>query len=112
MDDGKHLNGFCRLAAQDKRLLPVHLSLYLALFGQWSEANFTNPFVVYRPGLMQVARIRSRVTYHKRLRELHRFGYIRYQPTYNYFEGSMVTMLPPSNALKNTGEEIPHLPLK
>ena len=39
---------------------------------------------------MAVAKISSRVTYHKCIRELHRWGYLYYDPSYDYYRGSLV----------------------
>jgi len=89
-----YLNGFCARAAGDRRLQPTHVSLYLALLREWGSQGFSNPFRIRRQDLMLVSRVSSRVTYHKRMLELQHFGYIRYEPTYNYYLGSRVQLLP------------------
>jgi len=63
-------------AVNDKRVLPSHISLYLALFWNWKKYNFSAPFPVYRKNLMSLAHINSIATYHK--------------PSYNYHQGSLV----------------------
>jgi hypothetical protein len=39
---------------------------------------------------MRVSKICSKVTYHKCIRELNNYGYLRYEPSYNPFKGSLV----------------------
>lgn len=39
---------------------------------------------------MEASRIRSRATYHKVIRELQEFGYLKYFPSYHPVEGSKV----------------------
>lgn len=77
-------------AINDKRVLPSHISLYLALFWKWKQYNFSAPFPVYRKDLMSLAHINSIATYHKCIKELSSFGYIGYMPSYNYHQGSLV----------------------
>jgi hypothetical protein len=77
-------------ALNDKRVLPSHISLYLALFWNWKQHNFSAPFPVYRKDLMNLAHINSIATYHKCIKELSSFGYIGYMPSYNYHQGSLV----------------------
>ena len=88
-----HLTGFFELASKDHRLNPTHLSLYMALFQQWNLSRFRNPVSISRAEVMEISKISSRVTYHKCIKELHGWGYIHYDPSYNHFRGSLVYML-------------------
>ncbi|TXK37689.1 transcriptional regulator [Pontibacter qinzhouensis] len=88
-----HLTGFFELASKDYRLNPTHVSLYMALFLQWNLNRFKNPISVSRAEVMDISKISSRVTYHKCIKELHSWGYIHYDPSYNYFRGSLVYLL-------------------
>lgn len=93
MDLQQQLALFCEQAACDGRLHPTHVSLYLALLRQWARYPDRLVFPIARKELMAVSRISSRVTYHRRMRELHAYGYIDYIPTYNYYRGSAVQLL-------------------
>lgn len=84
------LTRFFFQAMNDKRVLPSHISLYLALFWNWKQHEFAATFPVYRKYLMKLAHINSIATYHKCIRELSSFGYIGYMPSYNYHQGSLV----------------------
>lgn len=76
--------------SQDSRLLATHVSLFTALFVSWQRNGFSSPFSVNRKTLMTYSRIASVATYHKCIRELDEFGYIRYQPSYHPTRGSLV----------------------
>ncbi len=74
----------------DSRIMSTHVSLFSALFVCWQHGGFNSPFAVTRRKLMAHSRIASIATYHKCIRELDTFGYIRYKPTYHPKLGSQV----------------------
>lgn len=86
----QHLNTFFARVEQDERLNPSHVSLYVSVFHYWNRNHFQNPVSVSRSQLMRISKIGSLATYHKCIRELHHFGYLRYVPSYNPFRGSWV----------------------
>jgi hypothetical protein len=86
----RHLSGFFNKVSADERLNPTHVSLYVSLFQFWNACRFHNPISISRQEAMNVSKISSKVTYHKCIRELHLFGYLRYEPSYNPFKGSLV----------------------
>jgi hypothetical protein len=86
----KQLISFYTLAKDDGRLLPTHISLYLAIFWCYCKSGFQSPFVIFRKDLMRLAHINSIATYHKCLSQLCSYEYISYQPSYNYYKGSLV----------------------
>jgi len=75
---------------KDQRLLATHVSLFTGLFIQWQRNSFISPFTVTRRELMVCSKIASIATYHKCIRQLDEFGYIRYQPSYHPGKGSLV----------------------
>lgn len=79
-----------RRMSADSRMLATHVSLFTGLFVCWQRSGFLNPFSVNRKMLMAYSRIASVATYHKCIRELDEFGYIRYQPSYHPTKGSLV----------------------
>ncbi|OOQ57881.1 hypothetical protein [Mucilaginibacter pedocola] len=79
-----------RRMAKDERLNATHISLFTGLFVHWQRNGFTSPFAVTRKGLMGYSKIASIATYHKCIRELDAYGYIRYQPSYHPKLGSQV----------------------
>lgn len=92
MTEIEHINAFIKYAAEDGRIAPVHVSLYLALFTEWCKNNVQNPVTAYRNEIMRLAKISGRTTYQKCIQELHNYGYIRYVPSFNPFLGSLVYM--------------------
>ena len=72
----KHLTGFFNKSNQDNSISPTHISLYLALFQRWNLNRFKNPIIISREEMMATAKIKSKATYHKCMRELNEKGYI------------------------------------
>ena len=78
--------------AEDDRLNPTHVSLYLALFQNWNLSRFKNPVSISRADAMQLSKIGSKATYHKCIKDLHNWGYLKYMPSHNPYKGSQVYM--------------------
>jgi len=87
------LDQFLNQAAADNRLYPTHISLFIAIFYHSHAGLPFTKFQVTRRKLMIFSRIKSKATYHKCLRELVAFGYISYQPSFDPYKASLVTML-------------------
>ena len=83
---------FLQKAADDERLLPSHISLFMALF-YYSPGKAGEQFRVSRRRLMRFSRIRSVATYHKCMRELVACGYVGYQPSFDPCRASSVALL-------------------
>jgi hypothetical protein len=96
----KHLTGFFDRIVLDRNLNPTHISLYIALFQFWNVNRFKNPISITRDEVMCISKICSKATYHKCMRELNDRGYIRYEPSFNPFKGSMVILFNFSEDLK------------
>lgn len=89
-DKAANYSRWVRRMGKDSRMLVTHVSLFTALFVCWQHGGFISPFAVSRRKLMAYSRIASIATYHKCIRELDEFGYIRYQPSYHPKMGSLV----------------------
>jgi hypothetical protein len=74
------MENFYYLVERDKRLKPLHITLYIALFHTWNKYHFTPVFRISRALLMNSSRIGNKNTFAKMLKQLHEFGYIIYQP--------------------------------
>ncbi|AIJ37774.1 conserved hypothetical protein [Flavobacterium psychrophilum] len=96
----KHLTGFFDRIVQDRSLNPTHISLYVSLFQFWNVNRFQNPISITRDEVMRISKICSKATYHKCMRELNEKGYIKYEPSFNPFKGSMVILFNFSEDLK------------
>ena len=89
----KHLNAVYILMAEDNRLTPHHISLYLALFQMWNLNHFNSPVSISRAEMKTLSKIGSNNTYSRCLRQLDEFGYIHYQPSFNPMLGSKVSCI-------------------
>ncbi|MFB9843954.1 hypothetical protein [Mucilaginibacter ginsenosidivorans] len=89
----RHLSRLFTRFNSDDRITAWHQSLYMALFYLWLSNGTQNPLQVSRKMLMDLSRIQSIVTYHKCIRELRDYGYIKYTPSYHPTLGSQVDLL-------------------
>ncbi len=60
--------------------------------------KLANPFPVSGKGIMELAHVNSIVTYHKCIGLLEAYGYIRYYPSYSYYNRSTIYL---DNSLLN-----------
>jgi hypothetical protein len=86
----RHLSGFFDRIVKDDRLGPLHISMYVSLFQFWNAGRFKNPISISRGELMRLSKISAKATYHKCMRQLNDYGYIRYEPSFNPIKGSKV----------------------
>lgn len=100
----KHLSGFFNKSNQDVNITPTHVSLYFALFQRWNLNRFRNPIIISRAEIMIAAKIKSKATYHKCIRELHQNEYIIYKPSFNSYEGTEV-ILPDLSSINSIEKE-------
>jgi hypothetical protein len=92
---------FFQIAKNDVRITPIHISVYLAIYQYWLMNDFNNPVQITRKNIMNVAKIKSIVTYHKAITELTKFGYISYIPSYDPRMGSAVYLNIESTSVEN-----------
>jgi len=96
----RHLSGFFEKVAKDKAINPTHVSLYISLFQFWNRSRFVNPISITREEIMRISKISSFTTYHRCLKALHDYGYIKYEPSFNPYKGSHVYLFNFSDELK------------
>ncbi len=89
----KQLSAFFDRIADDNRLNPSHVAMYISLFHQWNAKRFKNPVCVDRFDLMRINKISSKTTYHKCIADLQEYGYLVYDPSCNPYKGSFIYML-------------------
>src|SRR4051812_37226667 len=85
MESIPELLNFFKAIREDPRIGPAHISLFMAIIQQWNSNNCRNPVAVFSYELMCLAKISGIATYHRSIRELNDFGYIKYQPSFNHF---------------------------
>ncbi|SRR6266496_2537278 len=92
MEQLEQLKGFFEAASDDPRITPAHISLFMALYHAWRNNDCKNPVAVFKNDVMRFSKISGRTTYQKCIQELHDYGYIEYQPSFNHFLGSLVSL--------------------
>ena len=105
-----HLNKTFAVFCEDERLTPFHISLYYSLFQYWNMARFRNPISISRDELMRASKIGSVNTYIRCIKELDKWAYIKYMPSYNPQKGSQVYLFNFNNSndnSNNNGSDIP-----
>lgn len=93
MDQFKPLSEFFDAIAGDPRISITHIGIYAALLQYWSEHHFENPVHVFSYEIMGIAKISASATYHKSIRDLSDYGYIKYEPSFKRNKGSRVFMI-------------------
>lgn len=86
----KPLSEFFVAIENDPRISTTHIGIYAALLQYWKEHNYNNPVQAYSHEIMQLAKISTRATYNKVIKDLSKYGYIKYEPSYSRFRGSKV----------------------
>lgn len=84
---------FLNRMADDERLNTSHISLCFAMIICWNDQKNRMPFKISRTILMDYGKIASISTYHICIKDLISFGFIGYRPSYNSYEGTLVTLL-------------------
>ena len=88
----QHLNTVFEKFYRDERLHTSHISLYMALFHYWNLRHFAPSFHIRRGEVIKLSAIGSKSTYHRCIRDLHRWNYLRYVPSKNSHLGSQVSL--------------------
>lgn len=92
-EEVKELTNFYAAIKDDNRVGATHISLYMALFQLYNLNQFCNPVYITRALVMDLAKISGLATYHKVIKQLHEYGYIRYEPSFNPAISSKVELL-------------------
>ena len=90
MDALQPLSDFFMAIERDPRISITHIGIYAALLQYWKEHQYANPVQVFSYEIMHIAKISASATYHKRIRDLSEFGYIKYEPSFKRNQGSKV----------------------
>lgn len=83
MDTNRLLMLFLDRAKEDARIGPMHLGLFAAILYLRSSQG-AGAFIEMRAReLMPVAKIGGSRSYHRWIRQLHEYGYLRYEPSFD-----------------------------
>jgi hypothetical protein len=84
------ISSFMEEVQDDPRISPVHISLYVAIVTRWAGQGGSSPVRFKARGLMPAAKIGGRALFCRAIRELHEYGYLRYEPSFKPDEPSKV----------------------
>lgn len=87
------LNRFFQAIAADPRISITHIGLFASLLRYWNLQECAGPVQAYSYQVMELAKISAANTYHKCIRDLHNFGYIRYEPSFKKNHKSKIYFL-------------------
>lgn len=93
MEDVKLLSKFFDAIEGDPRISITHIGVYAALLQYWAKNQFRVPIHIFSYQIMEAAKISACTTFHKAIRELNEYGYIRYVPSFNKNKGSKVYLV-------------------
>lgn len=85
---------FFERIGNDPRICIAHIGLFATLLQLWQSGGFPDHIEAYSYEVMEVARISSRATYHRCIRDLHDFGYLQYFPSFNKKRRSKIILVP------------------
>jgi hypothetical protein len=88
---------FLNRVADDQRLNTSHISLCFALIICWNDQKHKLPFKISRRVLMDYGKIASISTYHICIKDLVTYRLITYNPSYNSYVGTLITLLTKSD---------------
>jgi len=89
----KPLSDFFSAIERDARISATHIGIYAALLQYRKEKGLINPVIAFSRQIMHIAKISSPTTYHKCVRDLSDFGYIRYEASFRKNQGSKIYFL-------------------
>jgi hypothetical protein len=90
MDGLYYISDFFEAIETDARISITHIGIYAALLQYRIQNDFTNPIQVFSHEIMSIAKLSSAITYHKCVKQLSEYGYIRYEPSFNRTKGSKI----------------------
>ncbi|SDW50292.1 hypothetical protein SAMN05444410_103138 [Hydrobacter penzbergensis] len=90
MDRLCYLSDFFEAIGTDARISITHIGIYAALLQYRVQNDFANPIQAFSHEILTIAKLSSAITYHKCVRELSEYGYIRYEPSFNKNKGSKI----------------------
>ncbi len=81
---------FMDIIQEDPRIGPSHISLYIAIVYSCRKQGSKMPIRIYRKDLMRRSKMRGKGTYHRCLRDLTEYGFIRYVPSNDSLKRSQI----------------------
>lgn len=77
------LHSFFEGISRDPRISCGHIGIYAALLQCWATQQYRQPLMVFSHQVTGLAKVSSRDTYFRYVRQLSEYGYIRYEPSFS-----------------------------
>jgi len=90
MEERITLAVFFKAISGDPRIGLSHICLYCTLLQFLHIQDGSDPVMIRSDEVMKTSKIAGLATYHRCIRDLHEFGYIRYVPSFNHRKKSKV----------------------
>lgn len=74
------LLSFLSSVEDDPKITTAHISLYVVLWKKWRDSGAEGPLSFFRSDIEAQCKMGMK-RYHSALRELHEYGYIKYEPS-------------------------------
>nr|WP_071638503.1 hypothetical protein [Flavobacterium johnsoniae] len=87
------LCAFFSAAEKDYRISSTHLGIFAALLHCREKQGSANPVRAYACQIMEISKISSPATYHKHIKQLSEYGYLRYVPSFKKNRPSCIYFL-------------------
>lgn len=84
------LSHFFSAIEKDYRISITHIGIYAALLQFRTDKGFINPIEAFSYEIMPIAKISGSNTYHKCIKQLHEYGYIKYEPSFKNNQRSKI----------------------
>ena len=83
---------FMQKARADSRIGLSHITLYMAQLSIWYERNGAAPLYLFSREVKPLCKLAGPATYHRSIRQLHEYKYIRYVASNNHSLGSSMKL--------------------
>lgn len=95
METVKFVSDFFLAIEKDYRINTTHIGLYMALlhYSAGQGWGLKKPIEAFSYEIMQIAKIGGFTTYHKCIKELNEFGYIKYEPSFKNNKRSRIHLM-------------------
>ena len=90
METQNPLSQFFSAIENDYRISITHIGIYAALLQFRMDKGFINPIEAFSYEIMPIAKITACYTYHRCIRQLHEYGYIKYEPCFKHNQRSKI----------------------
>ena len=87
------LNEIFKRFNDDPKVKQGHISLYIAFFQKWNREFFRRKISINSKEIRKWAKIKSKTTYHGHLKDLVKWGYLKYYPSSTPKNPSQVEMI-------------------